>query len=109
MIVLHLDDELVRERFPFCRSLSAPSARTTRRLAGKTGRLDQGFQLRGELFFFLSAEARAEPDMVQQSVAVEQSKKNRSHYSSFARVAESADDAIGGSKVLDLHHTSALA
>src|SRR5947209_8448801 len=44
MIVLHFDDQLRRDWFPFARTLCTPAARATRRSSGKSRRFDKRFQ-----------------------------------------------------------------
>src|SRR5687768_2326792 len=109
MIVFHFDDELWRERLPFIRSSRAPAAGTSRRLSRKSRRLDQLLKNWRELYSLVGLERRREPHMVQQTVIVEKTEQYRADHVLLLRVAESTDDAVRGSHVLDLQHSCPLA
>src|SRR5688500_3348126 len=109
MIVFHFDDQLCRERLPFICASRAPAAGTSRRLSRKSRRLDQLLQNWRELYSLVGFERRREPNVVQQTVIVVKTKQDRADHVLLFRVAESTDNAIRGSHVLDLQHSCALA
>ncbi len=109
VIVLHLDDELRRERLPFRRALCAPSAGPARRLSGKPRLPDELLQLGGELRALFRREARGEPDVMQQAFVIVQAQQHRADNSRFLGVTKASDHAVGGPLVLHLDHSGALA
>src|SRR4051794_34312123 len=96
MVVLHLDDELGRERLEFAGALGAPATGAAGRPAGEAGGLAQGFETFGELAALGGGDRRRETDMVQQSVVAVQAEQQGTGDAALRRIAEAAHDAIGG-------------
>ena len=81
MVILHFDDELRIERFPFAGALRAPPTRPARRLAGKAAallnRLAKLLDPRCQIFALLLSERRTETDVMQQAVIVVEPQQQR--------------------------------
>src|SRR6185437_14362061 len=108
VIVRDFHDQLGRERIPFPAPLGAPPAWPTGRAAGETRRLDHLLETLGERRPLASRNVRREAHVMQQAVIV-QAQQQRAHHLLLGAVPESADDAIGRARLLDLDHSVAIA
>src|SRR5690348_4906571 len=102
VIVLHLDDELRRERLPLARPLGAPPAGPTGRLAGEAGRLDQLLELLRDRRLLVVGDVAREAHVMQQAAFIIEAEQERADDLALRRVAESADDALRGAHGLHL-------
>ena len=109
MIVLHFDNELRRDRFPFAAALRAPAAGAARGGARKTRRFNQGFQAFRQSGLFGRRQSGGKANMIEQSGIVVKPQQQRSDQSLFRAVAKAANHAIRGPKILDLQHGFAFA
>src|SRR2546423_12339938 len=104
MIVGHLDDDLRIDRFPFTRPLRAPTTRTPRCVASESRRLPERFEFFGQRRTLARLESGSKSDAMEQTIVIVQSEEQRSQNAGAARIAKSADDAIGGAELFHLHH-----
>src|SRR6185437_8484626 len=72
MVVLHLDHEHGVDRLPLARPRRAPSARAPRGSASEPGATLDCLDLRGDCGALVGAEARREPDVVEETIVVVQ-------------------------------------
>ena len=68
MIVGHLDDDFRIDRFPFARAFGAPTARTAGRVAGKSRRFPERFELFRQCRALARFECRSKPDVMELAV-----------------------------------------
>src|SRR5262245_11579114 len=104
VVVFHLGHQLRLERLPFRRTLRAPAARASGRVAGESGRLHELLELRNERATIVRRDPRRESDVVEESRLVVEAEQERPDDLPRGRVAESTDDAVGGAPLLDLLH-----
>ncbi len=104
MIVLHLDDQLGFQGFPFRGALRAPAAGSTRRIACEPRWSDKLLEAPSESWFFLAGECRREPDVMKQARPVIQAEQEGSDLAAVAFVTKAAHDTIGRAAILDLQH-----
>src|ERR671925_2293939 len=102
MVVLDLDHERRFERLPLPRSLRAPAARPTGRLAGETGRADQLLETLRQFPLFGGFDVGREGHIGEQTRIIVQAEEERADQASLRSVAEAADHALGGAHVLYL-------
>ena len=75
MIVRDFDDDPRIDRFPFAGSFRAPTARTPGRVAGKSRRFPECFELFRQRRTFARFERRGKPDVIQQAVVIVKAEK----------------------------------
>ena len=102
VIVSHFGNELRLQRLPFLGAFGGPAARAARRISGEPGPTAQGFELLGERGANVVGDAGRESDMMENTIVIVETEKQRADERAVGRIAKSADDTVGGAQALDL-------